>query len=181
MGERARSALPAAVGAAVHRCATWSTAMREALANDPLNLLAVDGSANESKGDRDAAAWLPPNSAFDCPHVARQIAVKIKYILWMTNTEDAAIAKVLTTCTSQVLPAAGVIPVVKATPKPVPTTKKPSSKPTPKPTPKPTQQGITPGAFCAPYGAYGLSSKGKLYRCEPSPYSTSTRNRWEPV
>ena len=37
-----------------------SLAQRTALANDPLNLLAVDGPTNASKGDGDAATWLPP-------------------------------------------------------------------------------------------------------------------------
>lgn len=45
-------------------------------ANDPLNLLAVDGPTNASKGDGDAATWLPPNKVFRCDYVARQTAVK---------------------------------------------------------------------------------------------------------
>ncbi len=36
---------------------------RAALANDPLNLLAVDAGANRSKSDANAASWLPPNKA----------------------------------------------------------------------------------------------------------------------
>jgi len=40
--------------------ATWAAGKRLALANDPLNLLAVDSSTNRSKGDGDAATWLPP-------------------------------------------------------------------------------------------------------------------------
>ncbi|HEY4267649.1 MAG TPA: HNH endonuclease family protein [Galbitalea sp.] len=68
------------------------------LANDPLELLAVDGSSNESKGDGDAATWLPPHKAFRCEYVARQIAVKAKYQLWVTSAEKAAIIRVLTGC-----------------------------------------------------------------------------------
>lgn len=56
-------------------------------ANDPLNLLAVDGPTNASKGDDDAATWLPPNRNFWCAYVTRQIKVKHKYDLWMTKTE----------------------------------------------------------------------------------------------
>jgi len=33
-------------------------------ANDPLVLLAVDGPANQQKGDGDAATWLPANKSF---------------------------------------------------------------------------------------------------------------------
>ena len=78
---------------------------RVQLANDPLELLAVDGSANEQKGDGDAATWLPPNKPFRCQYVARQVAVKQKYSLWVTQAEKAAIERVLNTCLGQQLPA----------------------------------------------------------------------------
>jgi hypothetical protein len=71
---------------------------REALANDPLNLIAADGPANEAKGDSDAASWLPPNKSFRCDYVARQVAVKRKYGLWMTAAEKAAVGNVLAKC-----------------------------------------------------------------------------------
>jgi len=74
------------------------------LANDPLNLLAVDGQANNQKSDGDAATWLPPNKAYRCRYVARQVAVKQKYNLWVTQSEHNAIAKVLAGCPDQVLP-----------------------------------------------------------------------------
>ena len=72
--------------------------------NDPLNLLAVDGPENNAKGDGDAATWLPPNKAYRCRYVARQVAVKQKYSLWVTKAEQNAIAQVLRTCPSQQLP-----------------------------------------------------------------------------
>ncbi len=77
---------------------------REALANDPLELLAVDGPANQQKGDGDAATWLPKNKDYRCRYVARQIAVKQKYSLWVTQAEHDAMARILVTCPSQVLP-----------------------------------------------------------------------------
>lgn len=70
---------------------------RIALANDPLNLLAVDGPANASKGDGDAATWLPPRKSFRCAYVARQTAVKAKYGLWVTQAEHDAISRIITT------------------------------------------------------------------------------------
>ncbi|MEY4043209.1 MAG: hypothetical protein RL529_776 [Actinomycetota bacterium] len=73
--------------------------------NDPLNLLAVDGPSNESKGDGDAATWLPPNKAFRCTYVSRQIAVKAKYKLWVTSAEKDAMSRVLSACPKQLLPA----------------------------------------------------------------------------
>ncbi len=77
---------------------------REQLANDPLELLAVDGEANQQKSDGDAATWLPPNKAFRCQYVARQIAVKLKYALWVTVAEKEAMERVLATCPGQSLP-----------------------------------------------------------------------------
>lgn len=77
---------------------------REELANDPLELLAVDGAANQQKSDGDAATWLPPNKAFRCQYVARQIAVKKKYALWVTQAEKRAMTDVLGACPNQTLP-----------------------------------------------------------------------------
>lgn len=81
-----------------------SQSRREALANDPLNLLAADGPANQQKSDSDAASWLPPHKAFRCAYVARQIAVKKHYALWVTAAEKAAMGRVLNTCPGQPLP-----------------------------------------------------------------------------
>jgi hypothetical protein len=71
---------------------------RRALANDPLNLLATYGPTNEAKGDSDAATWLPPDTSFRCAYVSRQIQVKKKYGLWMTQAEHDAIANILQNC-----------------------------------------------------------------------------------
>jgi hypothetical protein len=79
--------------------------VRAALANDPLNLLAVDLHTNREKGDGDAATWLPPYRPFRCAYVARQIAVKQKYGLWVTVPERAAMQRILAGCPDQALPA----------------------------------------------------------------------------
>ncbi|HEX8762995.1 MAG TPA: HNH endonuclease family protein [Candidatus Saccharimonadales bacterium] len=81
-----------------------TSAMREDFANDPLNLLAVEGKANMDKSDADAATWLPPNKDYRCRYVARQIAVKVAYHLWVTAAERDAMAKVLSGCPDQRLP-----------------------------------------------------------------------------
>jgi len=81
-------------------------ARRVELANDPLNLLAVDASANRQKGDADAATWLPANTAFRCAYVARQIAVKRRYRAWVTPAERDAIRRVLARCPRTPLPTA---------------------------------------------------------------------------
>jgi Protein of unknown function (DUF1524) len=72
-----------------------TTKVRTAFANDPLNLMAVKGSLNSQKGDGDAATWLPPNKAYRCAYVARQINVKFKYGLWVTKAEKEAMARIL--------------------------------------------------------------------------------------
>ena len=77
---------------------------RVLFANDPLNLLAVDGPTNQQKGDSDAASWLPPNEGFRCEYVSIQIAVKAKYDLWVTQAEKDAMARVLSNCDGQPLP-----------------------------------------------------------------------------
>jgi hypothetical protein len=79
---------------------------RVIFANDPLNLLAVDGPANMKKSDKDAADWLP-EPTYQCRYVARQIAVKHRYELWVTTREQRAMKRVLGTCLDQVLPVVG--------------------------------------------------------------------------
>jgi hypothetical protein len=81
-----------------------SSAQRYAFYNDPLNLLAVSGSANAQKSDSDAASWLPSNKAYRCAFVARQVAVKISYNLWVTQAEYDAISRILRDCPDQSLP-----------------------------------------------------------------------------
>lgn len=53
----------------------WSDEMRARFANDPANLLAVDGQANQDKGDKEPALWMPPNAAFHCQYAMQYIAV----------------------------------------------------------------------------------------------------------
>jgi len=73
-------------------------AERTALANDPLNLFAVDGASNSQKGAGDAATWLPSSKAFRCVYVEHQVAVKAKYELWVTKAEKAAMSRILENC-----------------------------------------------------------------------------------
>ena len=84
--------------------AYFDKSKREEIANDPLNLLAVDSSLNRQKGDGDAATWLPPLKSYRCDYVARQIAVKAKYALWVTSPEKDAIVKILEKCVGQRIP-----------------------------------------------------------------------------
>jgi Protein of unknown function (DUF3761)/Protein of unknown function (DUF1524) len=81
-----------------------SPAQRIDLANDPVNLFAVDGPTNEAKSDGDAATWLPPVKAFRCTYVAHQVAVKAAYRLWVTPAERAAMQRVLGACSAMRAP-----------------------------------------------------------------------------
>lgn len=82
----------------------WSTAERYRFGNDPYNLLAVDGPANQSKGSASAAYWLPTNASYRCDYVARQIGVKTKYSLSVTSNEKDAMLAVLHSCPAHPLP-----------------------------------------------------------------------------
>ena len=61
---------------------------------------------NKNKSDGDAATWLPSNKGFRCSYVARQVSVKYKYHLWVTQAEKEAIERILKNCPNE--PAVGV-------------------------------------------------------------------------
>ena len=75
-----------------------SQSEREALANDPVNLFAVDGHSNAQKRSGDAATWLPADTAFRCTYVEHQVTVKTTYRLWVAPAERDAMARVLDRC-----------------------------------------------------------------------------------
>jgi hypothetical protein len=135
----------------------WTGRQRQNLANDPMNLLAVDGSANEQKGDSDAASWLPANKSFRCSYVARQVAVKVRYDLWVTQAEGAAIVRVLATCRDQRLPvepgAIGAVAVRGSAP--------PSSRPAPVVPP------TTAGVYYPNCSAVRAAGKAPLHSGQP--------------
>jgi hypothetical protein len=168
---------------------------REALANDPINLLAVDGRSNEQKSSSDAASWLPSNKGARCMYVARQISVKSAYRLWVTQGEHDAMARILTTCSTQVAftsklapksvrvassaapapaapvvvaPVPVVVPVPAApAPAPVPAAPAPAA-PAPAPAaPAAPVSGVSPGAFCpnSAVGTSGVAANGRTYVC----------------
>ncbi len=124
------------------------TATRTLFANDPLNLLAVQGRANQQKGDGDAATWLPSNKQFRCQYVARQVAVKATYALWVTQAEHDAIARVLSTCPGEPLPTGTAAPLTDSGTVPAetaPVSAEPSAEAAPAdPAPAPTE-AVVPG------------------------------------
>lgn len=76
----------------------WDAPRRQEFANDPTNLLAVDGNANQDKGASRADQWLPPNTRYRCAYVQRQIVVKTSWGLGVTTREKNAMKMVLDHC-----------------------------------------------------------------------------------
>ena len=123
--------------------ANWDEQTMRELANDPLNLLAVDSGLNRQKGDGDAATWLPPKKDYRCEYVARQIAVKDKYELWVKPAEADAMERVLDGCDGFLAledddqwPDAGEGDVVATEEEPAPATTEPEPAPETEPAPK---------------------------------------------
>lgn len=88
---------------------TWSAAKRAEFATDPLNLQTVGANATTKKRGLDAARWLPDAKKYRCAYVARQVAVKHKYGMWVTAAERTTIARILSSCQGGELPRARVI------------------------------------------------------------------------
>ncbi len=176
----------------------WRTGARQltqgqrvALANDPINLFAVDGRSNEQKSDGDTATWLPAAKAFRCEYVSHQVSVKATYGLWVTPAEHAAMLRVLTTCPAQAAvsspfasapkPVVDAPPVVAPAPQPAPVKAAPAPAPVAPapvaPAPAPPPAGVVhPGAFCSTAGATGVTAKGTAMRCTTT--ATDARLRW---
>ncbi|TXN31939.1 HNH endonuclease family protein [Lacisediminihabitans profunda] len=145
-----------------------SQGQRVALANDPINLFAVDGRSNEQKSDGDTATWLPAAKAFRCEYVSHQVSVKATYGLWVTPAEHAAMLRVLSACPAE----AAVSSPFASAPAPAPVPPAPVA-----PAPAPAPAGVVhPGAFCSTAGATGVTVKGAAMRCTTTP--TDPRLRW---
>ncbi len=76
----------------------WTDEMRERFANDPANLLAVAGGANQDKGDKEPALWMPPNEAFHCQYAMQFIAVLRGYGLPVDAPSASVLRDASETC-----------------------------------------------------------------------------------
>ena len=121
----------------------WDEDVFRTFGNDPLNLLAVRGSLNAQKGAGDAATWLPPNKDFRCAYVARQVAVKQEYDLWVTTAEHDAIRRILTGCPDEPLPVSEFPPLA-------PELAGPAPAPTLAPNPEPAPPAAAPAPIVGP-------------------------------
>ncbi|MEV8345344.1 HNH endonuclease family protein [Streptomyces niveus] len=79
---------------------SWSTAQRQAFANDMSNpqLIAVTDNVNQSKSDRDPAEWMPPRAAYHCMYARMWVDVKHAYNLSVDSAEKTKLQSVLNGC-----------------------------------------------------------------------------------
>ena len=84
--------------AAIRSARDWTDAMRIRFANDPANLLAVAGQANQDKGDSEPATWMPPNHAFWCQYAMQFIAVLRGYALPVDQASAQELREAAATC-----------------------------------------------------------------------------------
>jgi hypothetical protein len=159
----------------------WSPSQLSAYYNDlshPSVLAAVTSTINRSKGDKDPKEWLPPKNK--CEYVKAWVTVKQLYSLTYDSGEVAAVLQVLNECSIKNI---SVTPLAEFK---VGGSASSSSDGEIYTTPSDSDSGsssgatrrilVTPGAFCSPNGALGMSSKGVFYICAIS--STENRNRW---
>lgn len=78
----------------------WSESLRIRFANDPANLLAVEGQSNQDKGDKEPVAWMPPNTAFHCQYAMQFIAILRGYGLAVDAPSVPALRRAAATCPS---------------------------------------------------------------------------------
>lgn len=77
---------------------SWTDQQRLAFANDPDNLLAVDGPTNSGKSDKTPADWLPANDDYRCTYIAKYVYVAGKYGLAIQDNDRDAINRALDGC-----------------------------------------------------------------------------------
>ena len=76
----------------------WAPPERLRFANDPANLLAVEGQANQDKGDSPPAQWMPPNTAFACQYAMQFITVLRGYQLPVDQASAGVLRQAAATC-----------------------------------------------------------------------------------
>jgi hypothetical protein len=76
----------------------WTAGQREAFANDPAELRAVDGPTNNRKRDRGPSTWLPPDEAAHCGYAAAWWDLAGSYGLDLDPADVDAIDGLLATC-----------------------------------------------------------------------------------
>jgi hypothetical protein len=145
----------------------WNAGTRTRFANDlkyGASLIAVSASTNRSKGDRDPAEWMPPNTGVHCAYAAQWTAVKSRWKLTVDRAERRALKRTLRDCgwPKVATPTAAKIKHGSSRGGGGSSTGSSSSGGGGGTTVPGT---VHPGAFCAPEGAYGYTSAGTRMRC----------------
>ncbi|MDE9366617.1 HNH endonuclease family protein [Luteipulveratus sp. YIM 133132] len=79
---------------------SWTTAQRQAFANDldHSQLIAVSASSNRSKSDQDPSTWVPTRTAYGCTYAKMWIASKHQWDLAAQQAEVDELTTLLDTC-----------------------------------------------------------------------------------
>ena len=79
---------------------SWTTARREAFANDLTDpqLIAVTDNVNQAKGDKSPDEWKPPLTGYWCTYAKMWIDVKYEWQLSIDSAEKAALTEMLDRC-----------------------------------------------------------------------------------
>jgi len=78
----------------------WSDALRKRFANDPANLLAVAGKANQDKGDLPPGEWMPPNTGFWCQYALQFAEVARGYRVAVDEASARELTNAAASCPS---------------------------------------------------------------------------------
>ena len=99
-----------------HGAWQWDERTRLLVANDPLNLVAVEGEANQTKGACGPAScpvgstetsswrptgpggWWPANTSYRCTYARRFVSVAAAYRLGLPQADKAALSTTLSSC-----------------------------------------------------------------------------------
>ncbi|MEV0636409.1 HNH endonuclease family protein [Streptomyces sp. NPDC050619] len=82
----------------------WTARERQDFANDlddPRSLIAVSGSSNRSKGEKDPSQWQPPAKGNWCAYNTNWVVVKTRWGLSVDETERKAIEDLLADCPNE--------------------------------------------------------------------------------
>ena len=74
----------------------WTSEQRTQFANDPANLQVT--TANQSKGSRGPASWMPPAADYACEYATRYVELAHHYDLALPEEDRAALRGTLTGC-----------------------------------------------------------------------------------
>ncbi|MBA0045217.1 HNH endonuclease family protein [Mycobacteroides sp. LB1] len=76
----------------------WEPSLRWRFANDPANLIAVQGQANQDKGDQGPSGWMPSNRAFWCQYSMQFAEVLRGYHLSIDERSANTVREAAQTC-----------------------------------------------------------------------------------